>query len=477
MESLKKTQLLEMCEQLGISKCKSKTKEELISLIVAKQQLTPAITLEIDTTPVEITPTIEQLQETPITEQHQVAQLQDAQLTVAETFVGCGGSHFGFKKSGYKSVFVNDIWDDAIKTLQQNDDKLNDNEVICDDIYKIDANYFAQRNIQANNVDVFIGGVVCKGFSLAGIRNPYDERNYLYLQQLRLVGVMRPKISIIENVPGMLNMKILSRDNNEEIKSLCAELNTICEKHKKVRGRLIAEKKKQSSGSDNSATIENTKAEMEILSQQRKDMETQLEEYKYSVVEHIEQLYAELGYDVYKQVLMCSDYGCFTNRQRLFIVAVRKDLGITWTYPEPFTKDNKPTVKNAFDLIDYNGINNPSIDIDNRPMNHSSSTVDKFKKIASGGKAEDGYFSRGTSSRLAFDKPAPTLVPGHSAFQVHPVEHRSITVREGATLTGFDTNFKFYGSHTSRCMQIGNAIPVNMAYIMAEQCKSVLKVH
>jgi len=202
-----------------------------------------------------------------------------------------------------------------------------------------------------------------------------------------------------------------------------------------------------------------------------------LDEYKYSVVEHIEQLYGELGYDVYKQVLMCSDYGCFTNRQRLFIVAVRKDLGITWTYPEPFTKDNKPTVKDAFDTIDYAGINNPSTDVDNRPMNHSSSTVEKFKKIASGGKAEDGYFSRGTSSRLAFDKPAPTLVPGHSAFQVHPEEHRSITVREGATLTGFNTNFKFYGSHTSRCMQIGNAIPVNMAYIMAEQCKSILTVH
>ena len=466
MESLKKTQLLEICNQLGISKCNSKTKEELITLIIKKQQLTNKPTTNAATINAATTNAVA-LNTTSGTTKN---------LTVAETFVGCGGSHFGFKKSGYKSVFVNDIWSDAIKTLQQNDDKLNENEVICDDIYKIDADYLAQRNIQANNVDVFIGGVVCKGFSLAGIRNPYDERNYLYLQQLRLVGVMRPKISIIENVPGMLNMKILSRDNNEEIKALCAELNTICEKHKKVRGRLIAEKKKQSSGTDNSAIIENTKAEMEVLSQQRKDLEDQLDEYKYSVVEHIEQLYAELGYDVYKQVLMCSDYGCFTNRQRLFIVAIRKDLGITWTYPEPFTKENKPTVKHAFDLIDYEGINNPSIDIDNRPMNHSSSTVEKFKKIASGGKAEDGYFSRGTSSRLTFDKPAPTLVPGHSAFQVHPVEHRSITVREGATLTGFDTNFKFYGSHTSRCMQIGNAIPVNMAYIMAEQCKSILTV-
>ncbi len=463
MESFKKAQLIEMCEQLGITKCKSKTREELIALIKSKQTSETSIKAE---TLIPSNPSLNLENAIKQSERH-------VPLTVAETFVGCGGSHFGFKKSGFKSVFVNDIWSDAIKTLHQNDPNLNENEIICDDIYKIDANYLANRNIQANNVDVFIGGVVCKGFSLAGIRNPYDERNYLYLQQLRLVGVMRPKISIIENVPGMLSMKILHRDNNEQIKALCAELNTICEKHKKVRGRLIAEKKKLGNGVPDE-TIEKTKQEMEILTQQRKEMEDRLEDYKYSVVQHIEQLYGELGYDVYKQVLMCSDYGCFTNRQRLFIVAVRKDLGIKWTYPEPSTKDNKPTVKDAFDLIDYNGINNPSVDIDNRPMNHSASTVEKFKKIASGGKAEDGYFSRGTSSRLAFDKPAPTLVPGHSAFQVHPTEHRSITVREGATLTGFDTNFKFYGSHTSRCMQIGNAIPVNMAHVMAEQCKHLL---
>ena len=62
---------------------------------------------------------------------------------------------------------------------------------------------------------------------------------------MRLVGILKPKISVIENVPGMLNMKILRRDNNEEIKQLCNELNDICEKQKKVRGRLIAETKKE----------------------------------------------------------------------------------------------------------------------------------------------------------------------------------------------------------------------------------------
>ena len=46
-----------------------------------------------------------------------------------------------------------------------------------------------------------MGGVVCKGFSLAGVRNPFDQRNYLYVSQLQLVEQLKPKISIIENVP------------------------------------------------------------------------------------------------------------------------------------------------------------------------------------------------------------------------------------------------------------------------------------
>lgn len=406
--------------------------------------------------------------------------MQDEHIfTLAETFVGCGGSHFGFKKSGFESVFVNDIWEDAIQTLRLNDPNLTENQIICDDIHNIDANYLAKRNLCVESLDVFIGGVVCKGFSLAGVRNPYDERNYLYKQQLRLVGILRPKISIIENVQGMLNMQILRQENDKDVEVLCDELSDLCDQHKKIRGRLIAETKRivpEMTEVEKIAietTIADTKNELTELKTKRQKLEKQMEEYKYSVVDDIEKTYNDLGYTVYKKVLMCSDYGCHTNRQRLFIVALRDDLNIKWEYPEP-TNGTRPTVGDAFNLLDYEGVNHPSIDNDNKPMNHKEKTVEKFKQISAGGKSADGYFSRGTSSRLAFDKPAPTLVPGHSAFQIHPTENRSITVREGAILTGFDKEFKFYGSHTSRCMQIGNAIPVNMSYAMAEQCKKLL---
>jgi DNA (cytosine-5)-methyltransferase 1 len=160
----------------------------------------------------------------------------------------------------------------------------------------------------------------------------------------------------------------------------------------------------------------------------------------------------------------------------LFIVAIRNDIDKEWIFPLPTHNQNGTdglskwkTVGDVFKNINYQNTK----DIDNIPMNHKDSTIEKFKKIKT--KSEDGYFSRGSSSRLDFNKTAPTLVPGHSSFQIHPIEHRSITVREGAMITGFPIDYKFYGNHTSRCMQIGNAIPIEMAEAIAKQVKLFFK--
>jgi len=394
--------------------------------------------------------------------------------TIGETFVGCGGSHFGFKKSGFDVCFVNDIWKDAIETLKLNDNDIDENIVFLEDINNLNEQYFTEKNIIPSevNLDILLGGVVCKGFSMAGIRNPFDIRNYLYLEQLKLVQLFKPKISIIENVPGMLSMKILRKNQSDEIMSTCQKVTDKCEQFKTERANLIGLTKKKAS----QELINEKNILISSIMAERKVLEKSLENNMYSVVDDIIKIYEEdLGYTVYKEVLMCSDYGCATNRKRLFIVAVRNDINEKkeWTYPEPITQDNKPTVKDALDLLDLNDINNPNNDPDNVPMKHRPATIEKFKKITCD-KKTGTFFSRGSASRLDYNKPAPTLVPGHSSFQLHPTEHRSITVREGAIITGFPRDFKFCGKHGDRCMQIGNAIPVHMAFNLAEHCKKFL---
>ena len=268
----------------------------------------------------------------------------------------------------------------------------------------------------------------------------------------------------------MQSLKIL-KQNVEGITEKCNTLTAICNEYKHVRAILINHNKQK-----NEEMAKITKQLLQNIKKQRGILEAELKEHTYSVVDDIKTKYEEMGYTVHMKVLHCKNYNCATIRKRLFIVATRNDTNIQWEYPPETTTENCPTVNDALSTLDYKGINNPETDIDNRPMSHKQTTVEKFKKISYNKKDNEKgtYFSRGTCSRLDPNKPAPTLVPGHSSFQIHPTEHRSITVREGGVITGFDPTFKFYGSHTSRCMQIGNAIPVNMAYHLAEQCKKYL---
>lgn len=359
--------------------------------------------------------------------------------TIIETFVGAGGAHLGFKNNNFKTIFVNDIWKESLQTLKLNNNELTDKQIICQDINElVKRDLCKEYDIKQGNLSVLIGGVVCKGFSLAGVRNPYDERNYLYLSQLKLVEQLRPKISIIENVPGMKNMKILSKkslvnkdftapiskkiqiDFEESIDDLCKEIDVIITNHKNNRGQIIAVNKKLSGDIQNQELLEKKK-KLEIeklqLEKKRNVLEDTLDKYMYSVFDDIIERYKELGYNVYDKILMCSNYGGFTNRRRLIIVAVRNDLisnsqkeKIIWKWPKITNsddiKDNLPkpmvhvegvltpplpklnTVKDAFDLLDYNNINNPKTDLDNVPMKHKQTTIEKFKLITNEKKSD-----------------------------------------------------------------------------------------
>lgn len=66
-------------------------------------------------------------------------------------------------------------------------------------------------------MDVLIGGPPCQGFSInAPTRNRADDRNQLFRHYGRLVlEGLRPKVIIMENVPGMLSL-----DNGRFVKAI-----------------------------------------------------------------------------------------------------------------------------------------------------------------------------------------------------------------------------------------------------------------
>ena len=69
--------------------------------------------------------------------------------------------------------------------------------------------------------------------------------------------------------------------------------------------------------------------------------------------------------------------------------------------------------------------------------------------------------------RLAWNEPSLTLTCAPAQKQTercHPSETRPLNVREYARIQSFPDSWEFTGSMASRYRQIGNAVPVNMAY-------------
>lgn len=397
--------------------------------------------------------------------------LKENTFNIVETFVGCGGAHLGFKNNGFKTLLVNDIDKNMISTLIQNKCVTDEQAITCP-IEEL-TNEILEKNIN-EPVDVLFGGIVCKGFSLAGVRNPFDKRNYLYQHQLRIVEKLKPKVSIIENVVGFKNMT-LYRENKNTIESF-KNYTKLSDENKNLNGEKSARRKEDKPYDDLQNKITQNKKSMSAILEN-------IKQYEFNIFDEIKSKYEDLGYTVYDKVLQASKYGGYTHRKRLIIVAVRNDITKTYQFPKETKSFN---LIDALNLININSVNNPDTDEDNRPMKHNEKTVARFKHIPEGKNIADvinnvppelkisKFYSRGNTQRLDRNKTVPTLVPGHSNFPIHPWEHRSITVREAATITGFPINYKFIGSHSARCMQIGNAVPVYLADAIAKSVINVL---
>jgi DNA (cytosine-5)-methyltransferase 1 len=114
---------------------------------------------------------------------------------VVSLFAGCGGLDSGFlNNDAYTHVLVNEINVDACKTYEANFGI----KPICCDVAKL-------KDIP--DCDLIIGGFPCQGFSTANLnRKETDNRNFLYLEILRILGLKKPSYFLLENVKGLLSM-------------------------------------------------------------------------------------------------------------------------------------------------------------------------------------------------------------------------------------------------------------------------------
>ncbi len=129
------------------------------------------------------------------------------QIRVVDLFSGAGGFSLGFRGQGFKVLVAIDIDHSAARTYSLN---FPDTTVLEEDIREITGKDIL--DIIGSPPEVVIGSPPCEPFTAANplrLDNPIDrlyvdERGNLTLEFIRLVGELRPKVFVMENVPAIV---------------------------------------------------------------------------------------------------------------------------------------------------------------------------------------------------------------------------------------------------------------------------------
>jgi DNA (cytosine-5)-methyltransferase 1 len=192
----------------------------------------------------------------------------------------------------------------------------------------------------------------------------------------------------------------------------------------------------------------------------------------------------EVGYNVKYKLINASDYGVPQNRQRVILVGIRKDLGITFSFPEPQEKE-RLTLRHILDIpanipnqVDWQ-LSPQAMDmIAHIPEGGSWKDVPyeelapRFKKIRDNMKR---YRSPNFYRRFSLDEINGTITASaqpENCGIIHPIHNRRYTIREVARIQTFPDDFLFIDDSvkniTAMYKVIGNAVPVKLAKTLAD---------
>ncbi len=164
--------------------------------------------------------------------------------SVISLFSGAGGSALGYRLGGFKELLGIDIDETACNTFQHNFPLA---PAWNRDIRTVEVSEVLQYlELEVGQLDVLDSSPPCVGFSICGRRNIRDKRNDLFLETVRFIEGLRPKVFLIENVPGLMTGKmkgkfnqIFTRLKSTGYKLKWKSINTIYYNVPQSRQRLI----------------------------------------------------------------------------------------------------------------------------------------------------------------------------------------------------------------------------------------------
>ena len=362
--------------------------------------------------------------------------MRNNKLVAIDLFCGCGGFSYGFEQAGFDVALGIDVWKDATVTYKHN---MPNSCVINDDITNVSAEKILKKiNLKAEDIDVIIGGPPCQGFSVSGKRMIDDPRNKLYKSFVEIVREIRPKMFVMENVPGLI--KLFGGKVKEEVIHDFSSL-----------GYRV---KVQQLSSEEYGVPQQRKRVFFVGTNERKISENV--EFEFPL--------ARFGKGL-KQVVTCKDA-----ISDLDFVPDDVSMGENIPYKIPAQTDYQELMRK-----ESSSIKNHSITI------HKEKTKKIISMVPDGGNYKDLPIElQGTRkvhiawTRMNSKKPCFTIDTGHN-HHFHYKENRVPTVRESARIQSFPDKFEFIGIKTSQLKQVGNAVPPLMAKAIAEEVSKTIK--
>lgn len=395
-----------------------------------------------------------------------------------DLFGAPGGMSLGFKMAGMQPVGALDIFESGMETYRRNFQEVHEDGTLLADASapNIVEKFQKKTSLKPGDVDVIIGGPPCQGFSSVG----------------------RVKIaSLVKNGQRngrSSNARFIDDKRNHLYKSFIRFVRAFKPK---------------------AVVMENVPGMMSY-----KDG---------AVVGQIKEDFGAAGYrNVESKVLNAADYGVPQFRKRIFFVATRTKVPLSWPEPTHFPSDGVsradlvPGSREHVTVWDAIG-DLPVLQLPEKNAKATDSTrsyrgppgceyqkwvrgglekvqnnitrwhrkkdVDVFGRMRPGSKWSDlsrqdrrkiGYSNDSFDDkwkRLRRDRPSWT-VTSHLArdgyMYIHPGQDRTISVREAARLQSFPDRFVFCGSRSAQFRQIGNAVPPLLAMRVALHVKKLL---
>lgn len=381
-----------------------------------------------------------------------------------ELFAGAGGLGMGVTLAGFKSVGVieRDKW--ACDTIRIN--KERGFPLVADwPLFPGDVRDWINSNdcsAWEDKIDLVAGGPPCQPFSMGGKHGAFNDARDMFPTTVDVIRKIRPKAFIVENVKGLTRSAFA---NYYQYIQLQLEFPEVSRKQDETWHKHLS------------------RLQMERTSGRLRGV--------------------GLTYNLLPSLVNAADFGIPQRRERVFIVGFRADLGIQWHFPakthslesllyeqwvsgeywdrHAITKSKRPPLADIYRqrvrrlaMLLYEPVHHPWRTVRDATSTLPSPEKSDRDKLVLNHRYQAGARTYPGHTGSPMDLPAKTLkagdhgVPGGENMMVaESGAVRYFTIRESARLQTFPDGYELHGSWSEAMRQLGNAVPVSLAHLVA----------